>query len=160
MTPNSGNNREDRYWNKSLSTWYWERSGGLVTKLCLTLMTPWTIAHQAPLSIGFCRQEYWSGLWFPSPGGLPDPGIEPRSPAVQADSLPTELPWKTRKRRGMVNQVLWEISERQKADGFGLKMKGQSGTGVRGSCHEVRAALRACGSWGWNECRRHWEGGG
>ena len=44
---------------------------------------------QAPLSIGFSRQEYWSGLPFPSPGDLPNPGIEPRSPALQADSLPS-----------------------------------------------------------------------
>ena len=51
--------------------------------------TPWTVAHQAPPSMGFSRQEdYWSGLPFPSPGDLPDPGIEPRSPAWQADSLP------------------------------------------------------------------------
>ena len=55
-------------------------------------MTPWTVAHQAPLSMGFSRQEYWSGLLFLSPGDLPDPGTEPRSPARQADSLPTELP--------------------------------------------------------------------
>ena len=54
-------------------------------------VTSWTAAHQAPLSIGFSRQEYWSGLPFPSPGDLPDPGIEPGSPALQADSLPTEL---------------------------------------------------------------------
>ena len=53
--------------------------------------TPWTVARQAPLSMGFSKQEYWSGLPFPSPGDLPDPGIKPRSPAVQADSLPTEL---------------------------------------------------------------------
>ena len=45
-------------------------------------VTPWTVAHQAPQSMGFSRQEYWSGLSFPSPGGLPDPGIEPRSPAL------------------------------------------------------------------------------
>ena len=49
--------------------------------------TPWTIAHQAPLPTGFPRQEYWSGLPFPSPGGLLGPGIEPRSPTLQADSL-------------------------------------------------------------------------
>ena len=52
--------------------------------------TPWTVAHQAPLSMGFSRQEYWSGLPFPSPGDLPNPGIEPASlasPALQADSL-------------------------------------------------------------------------
>ena len=48
-------------------------------------MTPWTIAHQAPLSVGFSRQEYQSGLQFPSPGDLPDPGSEPGSPALQAD---------------------------------------------------------------------------
>ena len=49
------------------------------------------VAHQAPLSMGFSRQEYWSELPFPSPGDLPDPGIKPRSPALQADSLPFEL---------------------------------------------------------------------
>ena len=51
--------------------------------------TPWTVAHQAPPSMGFSRQEYWSGLPFPSPGDLPNPGIEPRSPALQADALTT-----------------------------------------------------------------------
>ena len=53
--------------------------------------TPWTVAHQAPLSLGFSRQEYWSVLPFPSPGYLPDPGIKPGSPALQADSSPSEL---------------------------------------------------------------------
>ena len=52
--------------------------------------TPWTVACQAPLSMGFSRQECWSGLPFPSPGDLPDPGIGPRSPALQADALPSE----------------------------------------------------------------------
>ena len=64
---------------------------GLVIKSCPTLLTPWTVAHQAPLSVGFPSQEYWSGLPFPSPGDLPDPGIELGSPALQAGSLPTEL---------------------------------------------------------------------
>ena len=50
--------------------------------------------HQAPLSMGFSRQEYWSGFPFPSPGDLPDPGIEPRSPALQADALTSEPPEK------------------------------------------------------------------
>ena len=50
--------------------------------------TPWTVAHQAPLSIGFPRQEYWTWLPFPLPGDLPKPGPEPTSPALQADSLP------------------------------------------------------------------------
>ena len=48
-------------------------------------VAPWTVAHQAPLSMEFSRQEYWSGLPFPFPGDLPDPGIEPGSPALQAD---------------------------------------------------------------------------
>ena len=60
--------------------------GDLVTKSCSTLATPWTVACQAPLSMGFSRQEY-----CPSPGDLSNPGIEPGSPALQADSLPAEL---------------------------------------------------------------------
>ena len=52
---------------------------------------PWTVAHQAPLSMGFYRQQYWSGLLFPSTGDLPSPGIKPGSPALQVDSSPTEL---------------------------------------------------------------------
>ena len=57
-----------------------------------TLLTPWTVAFQAPLSVGFPRQEYWSGLPFPSPGDLSDPGIQPGSPTLQADYLPSEPP--------------------------------------------------------------------
>ena len=57
-------------------------------------VTPWTVARQAPLFMEFSRQEYWSGLPFPSLGDLPDPGIERRSPALQADSLPSEPPGK------------------------------------------------------------------
>ena len=64
----------------------------MTDKLCPTLTTPWTAACQAPLSIGLSRQEYWSGLPFPSPEDLPYPGIKPGSPALQADSLLTELP--------------------------------------------------------------------
>ena len=56
--------------------------GGLVTKSCLTLVTPWTVACQSPLSRRFPRQEDWSGLPFPSPGDLPDPGMEPSSPVL------------------------------------------------------------------------------
>ena len=58
---------------------------------------PWTIAHQAPLFMGFSRQEYWSGLPFPSPGDLLNPGIKPGSPTVQADFLPSVSPGKPRK---------------------------------------------------------------
>ena len=73
---------------------------GLVTKSCPTLVSPWTIALLAPLSMGFSKQEYWSGFSFPSPGDLPNPGIEPRSPALQADSLLTELQGKPQYRFG------------------------------------------------------------
>ena len=55
-------------------------------------MTPWTVARQTPLSVGFPRQEYWSGLPLPSPGDLPDSGIEPASPTLQADTLPSVTP--------------------------------------------------------------------
>ena len=66
----------------------------LVVQSCLTLCDLWTVAPQAPLSMGFPRQEYWSGLPFPSTRDLPDPRIKPRSPVVQANSLLTELPGK------------------------------------------------------------------
>jgi len=62
--------------------------GGLVTKSYPTLATPWTVACQAPLSMGFSMQEYWSGLPFLSLGDLLNAGIKSRSPALQADSLP------------------------------------------------------------------------
>ena len=58
------------------------------------LATPWTVACKVPLSMEFPRQEYWSGLSSPSPGDLPDPGIEPGSPALEADSLLSEIPGK------------------------------------------------------------------
>ena len=72
----------------------------LVTQSCPTLETRWTVAHQAPFSMGFSRQEYWSGLPFPSPGDLPDPGIKPGSPALQSDALPSELLGKPNDRIG------------------------------------------------------------
>ena len=55
-------------------------------------VTPWTVVYQASLSMGFSRQEYWSGLPFPSPGDLPDPGMEPGSPVLEADVLTSEPP--------------------------------------------------------------------
>ena len=76
--------------------WYKAR-GGLVAQSCPTLTTPGTVAHQAPLSMGFSRQEYWGGLPFPSPGDLPDPGIEPTSPELDEGLLPTEPPGKPTK---------------------------------------------------------------
>ena len=62
--------------------------------VCVSHLVVWTVACQAPLSMKFSRQEYWSELPFASPGDLPDPGIRPRSPALQAGSLPSELPRK------------------------------------------------------------------
>ena len=78
-------------WGRTLTAFYeFGGLGGLVAKSCPTLATPWTVAHQALLSMGFCRQEYWSVLLFPSPGDLPNSGVEPRSPVLQVDSLPAE----------------------------------------------------------------------
>ena len=74
--------------------------GGVVAKLCPTLATPWTVAHQAPLFLGFPRQEYWSGLPLASPEDLPDPGIKPKSPANAGDagdlssSRDGKIPWR------------------------------------------------------------------
>ena len=71
-----------------------EESESLIAHSCLTLcnLMDYSLACQAPLSIKFSRQEYWSGLPFPSPGDLPNPGIEPGAPTLQADSLPSETP--------------------------------------------------------------------
>ena len=69
----------------------------LVAKSCLNpFATLWTVACQSPLSIEFSRKEYWRGLPLPSPGNLPHPGIEPRSPALQVDALPSEPPGKSK----------------------------------------------------------------
>ena len=80
------------------SRWRWSESVCHFSRVWL-FVTPWTVAHQAPLSMGFSRQGYWSGLPFPSPGDLPDPGIETRSPALQADSLRSEPPGKPESHR-------------------------------------------------------------
>ena len=65
-----------------------------VAQSCPTLCDPWTVAYQAPPTMGFSRQEYWNGLPFPSPGDLPDSGIKPGSLALQADALTSEPPGK------------------------------------------------------------------
>ena len=77
-------------WNNKLMKWSEVK---LLSRVRL-FATPWTVADQAPPSMGFSRQEYWSGLPFPSPGDLPDPGIEPGSPILQADALTSEPPGK------------------------------------------------------------------
>ena len=86
----------------------------LVAQSRPTLCDPWAVAHQAPQSVGFSRQEYWSGLPFPSPGDLPVPGIEARSPALQADSSPSEIPGKPKRRtRGSQRAERGDEGERQ-----------------------------------------------
>ena len=86
-------------------------------------MTPGTVAPQAPLSMEFSRQEYWSGLPFPSPGDIPNSGIKPRSPALQADSLPAELQWKPRLCKG---------TEGNEGNQFGLELEaGEIGKGIQ-----------------------------
>ena len=78
---------------------------------CVQLFgTLWIVAHQAALFMGFSRQEYWSGLPFPSPGDLPNPGIEPGSPALQADALPSEP---LGKKETGVQSLVWEIHWRR-----------------------------------------------
>ena len=72
--------------------------------------TPWTAASQAPLYMGFSRQQYWSGLPFPSPADLPDPGTEPGSPALEADALPFEPPGNCRKYKSYgFTLIVWKI---------------------------------------------------
>ena len=82
--------------------------------------TPWTVAHQAPPSMGFSRQEYWSGLPLPSPGDLPNPGTEPGPPAFQADAFTSEPPGKKTAAsnavvRGRPNPI-WPVPLQEKAD--------------------------------------------
>ena len=91
--------------------------------------TPWTVAYQAPPSMGFSRQEYWSELPFPSPGDLPDPGIEPWSPAFQADTLTSEPP------RG----ILWHY----RLDGHEFEQAPGDG--------EWQGNLVCCSPWGCKE---------
>ena len=79
-----------------------------VVPSCPTLRDPWAVAYQAPPSKEFSRPEYWSGLQFPSPLDLPNPGIKPRSPKSQADTLPSEPPGKPSKsERDMLKRRAW-----------------------------------------------------
>ena len=82
--------------------------------------TPWTVAHQAPLSMGFPRQEYWSGLPFPSPGDLPNPGIKLRSSALQTDSLltkPIKFIYKTKQNKVLMSLFFISLQLAQ-SDGY------------------------------------------
>ena len=84
----AGGATQDKAWAGSTG------SQPLVVRGYVVIQSIWTVAHQAPLSMDFSRQEYWSGLSFPSPGNLPNPGIIPWSPALEVESLPTEPPSK------------------------------------------------------------------
>ena len=80
MTRSMKDCHKSTFHKNTISVKHFGGDGGLVFKSCLALATPWTVAHQALLSMGFPRQEYWSGLPFPSPGDLPDLEIRPASP--------------------------------------------------------------------------------
>ena len=100
-------------------------------------VTPWTIAHQAPRSMGFSRQEYWSGLPFPSPGDLPHQGIEPRSPTLQADALTSAPPGRPR-----FNPWVGKIPWRRKWQPIPVLLPGKS--------HGQRSVV-GCSPWGCKE---------
>ena len=87
-----------------------------VTQSCLTLATPYSVARQAPLSLGFSRQEYWSGLAYSSPGDLPDRGIEPRFPGLQEDSLPSEPPGKPNIKHSINQICLKRVCNQRKSE--------------------------------------------
>ena len=93
--------------------------------------TPWTAAHQAPPSMRFSRQEYWSGLPFPSPGDLPDPGIEPRSPTLQVDALTSAFP---QARRGDIRPNDQAKGEK---DQGGFIFKGKFVDAIRGKVSQA-----------------------
>ena len=88
--------KKDFHWGWAWDFSLWRLQVRMLShsELCQTLVTLSTIAHQSHLSMEFSRQEYWSGLLFPLPGNLPDPGIEPAAPALQAVALPSESPGK------------------------------------------------------------------
>ena len=112
--------------------------------------TPWTVAYQAPPSIGFSRQEYWSGLPFPSPGDLPDPGIEPRSPTFQADALTSEPPGKFQVKGSeiVVQSSRWSHWDQEIGSGEPRKLS-CSGRGIQKSLKEWRAEI----IWEWRPFR-------
>ena len=138
--------------------WWW-----LVTKLCPTLETLWTVAHQAPLSVGFSRQELWGDLPFPPPGDLLKPGIKPGSPALQADSLPTELPGKPKascRNPGMSYTIRYWIYFFTTCSGISnaeteyiclLRSFKTSPLWLRGRCCSVYFHARKLSPWTWSE---------
>ena len=114
----------------------------------MNLVTPLTVALQAPLPMGFSRQEHWSGLPFPSPRDLPDPRIKPRSPALQADSLP--LSYERSPAFWVVSPQTWAHSQQQRAldagPGWDLVMEHEGGNS-RGHLSENGVSLRKAFIW-------------
>ena len=114
----------------------------------LLLATPWTVAYQAPASMGFSKQEYWSGLRFPSPGDLPNPGIELRSPALQADTLPSEPPGNN---QGDAYQNCNEISPHTCQNHYYQKMTNKCCRECGGKGSFVHCQWE-CNCWWFNHC--------
>ena len=85
--------------------WNLKKKQGEVISHIWLFVTPWIVAYQVPHSVGFSRQEYWSGLLFPSPEYLPNPRIEPRSPTLQADTLLSEPPGMWNLRKGTIEPI-------------------------------------------------------
>ena len=113
----------------------------------LLFETPWTVAYHAPPSVGFSRQEYWSGLLFPSPGDLPNPGIEPRSPALQADALPSEPPGKLKSSLYIWNFLVHVLLEPSLKDfeHYFVSMWNEC------NCMVIWTFFRIAFLWDWNE---------
>ena len=106
----------------------------------------WTVAHQAPQSMGFSRKEYWSKLPLPSPGDLPDPGIEPQSPALQADALPSQPPGKltciiSLRHFFFPVSIFWDFCIKQKID-TGKKMPKRNYACINITCTKVSLICR------------------
>ena len=133
--------------------------GGSVAQSCLTLATLWTVACQPPLSMGFSRQVYWSGLQFPSPRDLPNSGIEPGSPPLQVDSLPTEPPGKRTliimkiyihiDNRVTSNEWIWSWSRFISWESTSVRSASMSAGNTPNQVHPPQAWKQL--SWGWME---------
>ena len=129
------------YW---LPIWHWVLGMKVKVKLLSRVQlfaTPWIVGHQAPPSMWFPRQEYWSGLPFPSPGDLPDPGIEPESPTLQADALTYEPPGKPSRNEVVSKNQNWTLNS------WGLHSSGGDKQIVLKSLWKCWQGLSTYGKW-------------
>ena len=121
-------------------------------------MIPWTVVYQAFLSMGFFRKEYWSGLPFPSPGNLPDPGIKRRSPALQADTLPSEPPGKPSGPQRSMTIVIKSTEAWPRGatpcPRPGVVAKRSNPTSKEWQLHRCRRAERSCSTFKIRRCGR------